>query len=418
MGKLCWVCYAGRMSEPTTPSDEGPTAAEPSLPLGDSGEAAVPAETPPEPTTVEPTTVEPAPVETPLPEPAEVAPPESSDLALPTTGDDSTAGGPSDGGPSDGDEIFAEAIAAETVAAAPPLGELPEPLPRRKIALPVTLFICTCASTFFVGLAEFTPRLIEEYLAGARPLGPALLSPANGLLYMVAVIGILLSHEMGHFVMTLLYRIPASLPFFIPVPIMPFGTMGAVIAMDGRKANRKEMFDMGLAGPLAGLVICVPVLVLGILAIDPKVAPTGTIELHNPLLIEWLHAWLRPAEPVPRFFALNQMNPLLMAGWVGMLITGLNMMPVSQLDGGHVIYALFGSTARKIARAFLIASIAYIIIEDRYIWAVMVILVTLIGVDHPPTADDTVPMGFWRRAIGYASLAIPVVCFPIRGIVM
>ena len=106
-----------------------------------------------------------------------------------------------------------------------------------------------------------------------------------------------------------------------------------------------------------------------------------------------------------------------MAGWVGLLITGLNMMPASQLDGGHVIYALFGRAARPIARGFLIAAIAYIIVSDRYIWAVMVILVTLIGIDHPPTADDTVPLGFWRRAIGYASLAIPVLCFPIRGIV-
>ena len=371
------------------PSDEGPASAEPPLPVG---EVAVPVETPLEPSADDPLPAEPS---------------------QPTALEESTPA--------------AEPIEAELVPEAAPLGELPQPLPRRRVALPVLLFICTCASTFFVGIYEFTP---QDFFSGKLPLGVALLDADKGLLYMASVIGILLSHEMGHFVMTLRYRIPASLPFFIPVPIMLLGTMGAVIAMDGRKANRKEMFDMGLAGPLAGLVVCLPILVLGILqlkadtaAADPIAIAAGQmerLELHNPLLIEWLLPRLDSAVsvPHPQFFTLSQMNPLLMAGWFGLLITGLNMMPASQLDGGHVLYALFGRYARLIARGFLIGAIAYIIIEDRYIWAVMVILVTLIGVDHPPTADDTVPLGFWRRAIGYASLAIPVLCFPIRGIVI
>ena len=100
-----------------------------------------------------------------------------------------------------------------------------------------------------------------------------------------------------------------------------------------------------------------------------------------------------------------------MAGWVGMLITGLNMLPISQLDGGHVIYGLFGRNARMVARTFLIAAILFVVIGEQYNWTVMLVLVILLGVDHPPTRDDDVPLGFWRSVIGLASLAIPILCF-------
>ena len=100
-----------------------------------------------------------------------------------------------------------------------------------------------------------------------------------------------------------------------------------------------------------------------------------------------------------------------MAGWVGMLITGLNMLPISQLDGGHVIYGLFGPKARIVARGFLVAAIGFVVIGDNYNWIVMLILVIILGVDHPPTRDDTVKLGLFRQAFGFVSLAIPVFCF-------
>ena len=100
-----------------------------------------------------------------------------------------------------------------------------------------------------------------------------------------------------------------------------------------------------------------------------------------------------------------------MAGWVGMLITGLNMLPISQLDGGHVIYGLFGRNARLVARTFLIAAILFVVLGEHYNWTLMLVLVILLGVDHPPTRDDNVPLGWWRTHPGLVSLAIPVLCF-------
>jgi membrane-associated protease RseP (regulator of RpoE activity) len=112
-----------------------------------------------------------------------------------------------------------------------------------------------------------------------------------------------------------------------------------------------------------------------------------------------------------QWVGLSQLNPLLMAGWVGMLITGLNMLPISQLDGGHVIYGLFGRKAHLVARTFLVSAIAAIIIFQQYNWSIMLILVILLGVDHPPTRDDNVPLGPVRRVVGALSLLIPVFCF-------
>jgi membrane-associated protease RseP (regulator of RpoE activity) len=192
--------------------------------------------------------------------------------------------------------------------------------------------------------------------------------------------------------------------------------MGAVIAMDGREANRRQMFDIGLAGPLAGLVVAIPVLCVGIMQGRPTVPLPGSLVTGVPLLAELLIRWLHPdaaanAEILVADGLTGAANPLYMAGWVGMLITGLNMMPISQLDGGHVLYALFRRRAHAIARAFLLAVIGWMIVADNYNWLLMVVVVTLLGTDHPPTADDEMALGRGRYLLGLLSLAIPVFCF-------
>jgi membrane-associated protease RseP (regulator of RpoE activity) len=214
---------------------------------------------------------------------------------------------------------------------------------------------------------------------------------------------------MGHFLMAVRYRIHASYPMFIPFPIF-IGTMGAVIAMDGRQADRRQLFDIGIAGPLAGLLVAIPVLCLGVLNATPVAAGPETHVVGSPLMVELLIRWLRPDAPVSA--VINPAgNPFYMAGWVGMLITGLNMMPISQLDGGHVIYSLFRRRAHYLARTFLLTAMAYMIASENYTWSLMVVIVTFLGVDHPPTADDRVPLGRGRYLLGLASLAIPVLCF-------
>jgi membrane-associated protease RseP (regulator of RpoE activity) len=274
--------------------------------------------------------------------------------------------------------------------------------PQRRVAMPAFLFIATCFTTFLAGATNWLPF--------ASVTNPEVIQRnwQQGLIYMAAVIGILLTHEMGHFLQAVRYHVPASYPFFIPMPGMLMGTMGAVIGMENSQANRKQLFDIGISGPLAGLVVALPIIIWGILAFDPQPPdPVPTPHLNSPLLITLLVNWLRPELAPAELFR----NPLLMAGWVGMLITGLNMMPVSQLDGGHVIYGLFGKKAHLIARAFVCAVIGAMLYFDNYNWMLMFILVLFIGIDHPPTHDDNVKLGPLRTIIGLLSLAIPIFCF-------
>lgn len=281
----------------------------------------------------------------------------------------------------------------------------PAPRRRRRWKLPVVLFLLTCLSTFWAGAAgDYVLAIFGGLPAIAHVLANTW---QDGLIYMATVLAILLAHEMGHFILTLRHGIAASYPLFIPMPLTPIGTMGAVIAMQGSQADRKQLFDIGIAGPLAGLVVAVPVVCYGILHAPAKLAPT-VITYHNPLGMELLIAWLRP-DVGPHGV---QMTPMLMAGWVGLLVTGLNMLPVSQLDGGHVAYALLGRRAHMVARALVAGAVIYVVVAGNYGWILMLILVMLIGVAHPPTRDDRVPLGRVRQVVGYASLVIPVLCFP------
>jgi len=282
--------------------------------------------------------------------------------------------------------------------------DLPEPRSRR-IFLPVFLFLATCGSTFFAGSLHWNPAI---YLENGQARSLLSSNWQQGLIYMAAVVGILLTHEMGHFLQAIRYQVPASLPYFIPVPILMTGTMGAVIGMEGSRADRKQLFDIGISGPWAGLIAALPIIWFGIKSAT-VVPPTAEIQLGDPLIFKLLAGWLRP--DIPAGALLDKNNPLLMAGWVGMLITGLNMLPVSQLDGGHVIYGLFGRNARLVARCFLVTAILFVVFGENYNWTVMLVLVILLGVDHPPTRDDNVPLGFWRTVFGLISLGIPVLCF-------
>ena len=234
-----------------------------------------------------------------------------------------------------------------------------------------------------------------------------------GAIYMVAVLLILFVHEMGHFVATVIYKVPASYPFFLPFPLNPIGTLGAVIGMQGYVANRKQIFDIGIAGPLAGLVIAVPVAWLGVSQLDLTAQPYGGIGFRLPLVMHWF----AESSQVPGYAAgkavwLNQLNPMFVAGWVGMLITGLNMMPVGQLDGGHVTYSLFGKMAHLIARVTLAFAIAFMVYHQSFVLVLMVVLLLLVGTDHPPTRDDRVKIGPFRWVLGVTSLVIPILCFP------
>lgn len=299
--------------------------------------------------------------------------------------------------------------------------EPPREFRKRRTVLPILLFVATCLSTFWVGCTEWEPTH-HRYLGTYEAMWQTVMANwRTGLQYMVAVLAILLTHEMGHFIQTVKYGIAASYPMCIPIPFNPIGTMGAVIGMDGMRADRKQIFDIGIAGPLAGLVVAVPVLWWGIgdLQLGGPKKP-DELMLYLPVIGSWMLDYLQPQWAGTRWIPLSQVNPYFMAGWVGMLITGLNMLPVSQLDGGHTIYALFLDKAHTIAKFFTSFSIFYIVInlEHAVMWTPMLVLVILMGIHHPKTANDSVEIDEVRWWIGIASLSIPVLCFPILGFTM
>ena len=291
--------------------------------------------------------------------------------------------------------------------------------PRRRRLVPLVLFLATCFFTYAAGTYHWLPLAFGQQFDETRgeywdfhtTWHQLAANWQDGLTYSACVMAILLAHEMGHFLMTVRYRIPASYPIFLPMPLMVTGTMGAVIGMEGYRANRRQLFDIGIAGPLAGLVLVVPMVWIGIKIATPFNPAAGQIEFGAPLMVKLLAGWLRP----DLNGATPALNPVYMAGWVGMFVTGLNMMPVSQLDGGHVIYAIFLKRGHWIARAFLMSAIAFVVFTGQYSWTLMVVIVTLIGVDHPPTADDKMSLGVGRTILGLCSLVIPILCFtPFR----
>lgn len=294
----------------------------------------------------------------------------------------------------------------------------PEPLPPssaarsrppRSIRLQVLLLLLTAATTFAAGAVGWQPILlgVDDALAGAVGL-----HWQRGLAYMVAVMAVLGAHEAGHVVAARIHRIPATLPYFIPMPVLLTGTLGAVIGMEGSRANRRQLFDIALAGPVAGLVVAVPMLVLGM----RQGTPAAVNPFALPLLAQWLLGMVRPDLPPAATIAPNA---LFMAGWVGLLITGLNMIPISQLDGGHVAHAILGRRGDWLARGMLLAAMAAVIVSGQYNWVAMLVVVTLIGVDHPPVRDDENSPGPVRSVLGWCAFLIPVVTFmpePLAGL--
>jgi membrane-associated protease RseP (regulator of RpoE activity) len=220
--------------------------------------------------------------------------------------------------------------------------------------------------------------------------------------------------------MTVVYRVRATLPLVIPFPFSPLGTLGAVIAMEPGKANRKQIFDIGIAGPLAGLVVALPVLWVGIMQLDLSPPPAGQLAIKPPLLMDWWLQWQHPTTwPAAHGeIWMSQCNAWLFSGWMGLFFTGLNMFPVGQLDGGHITYTLLGRTAHWLARGLMVLAFAYMAYTGNTLLLLMALLVVLMGTDHPPTADDSVPLGLGRTILGWLSLILPIVCLTPEALVL
>jgi membrane-associated protease RseP (regulator of RpoE activity) len=274
------------------------------------------------------------------------------------------------------------------------------------------LFLLTLVSVFLVGAGGVRVAVVPG-------VGHVLaLDWREGLLLVGGLMGILLAHEMGHYLACRYYRVDATLPHFIPAPWIPVsglsvwlplsfvGTFGAFIRIRSPIPTRRALFDIGVAGPLAGFAVCLPVLWLGIL--EARVVPPTPdgIPLGDPLLFQLVTRLVHGAVPDGMTLTLG---PLGLAAWFGLFVTALNLMPIGQLDGGHVAYALFRERARLISRVGSWATVALLVLTPS--WILWTILVRVLGRRHPPTLDDEAPVGRGRYVIGAFALVVFVLCF-------
>lgn len=235
----------------------------------------------------------------------------------------------------------------------------------------------------------------------------------GGLGYSVSIMTILFAHEMGHYLMCRKYKIKATLPFFLPFPfreLNPFGTLGAVIRIGERLPTRKSIFDIGVAGPLSGLIFTVPVLIIGLKlstivetnSIDPTI-----FRLGESLLFAQLSEFI--LGHIPEGYEI-MLHPVAYAGWVGLFVTALNLLPVGQLDGGHVLYALFGKRSDLIFKVVL--SIFAIFSAIWYPgWFLFIILIIWFGYRHPPALYGGEKLDTKRKIIGYITFVIFILSF-------
>jgi membrane-associated protease RseP (regulator of RpoE activity) len=253
-----------------------------------------------------------------------------------------------------------------------------------------------------------------------------LFNPGEGLALVGGLLSILVAHEMGHYLACRHYGVDATLPQFIPSPWFPVlgwtmwqpismvGTFGAFIRIRGPIPHRRALFDIGVAGPLAGFVVCLPVLWLGIsTATVQSLAPdAGGLFFGEPLAFQWVARLVHGAIPDDKTLVIGQLG---LAAWFGLFVTALNLMPIGQLDGGHLTYALLRRRARLISRVGSWVCVGLVYFSPS--WILWALLVRVLGRRHPPTLDDEAPVGRGRVWVGLLSLAVLVVCFVPNPIV-
>ncbi len=298
-----------------------------------------------------------------------------------------------------------------------------------RTATHVVLFLLTVLSTLFVGAMYSSAA--ETATSVWDLVRPATL--IQGWPFALALLSILTAHEFGHYFAARYHKVAVTLPFFIPMPF-GFGTLGAFIQLREPVRDRRILFDIGVAGPLAGLVLAVPLFFLGLATAHTEVisSTTGATFFGNSLFTLGAQflvfgKWLPNAagEDVV-------VNQVLLAGWIGLLVTALNLLPVGQLDGGHTVFAMFGEKARTvnlIAVGLLAASavaglgavqqiapwLAPVGYTGWFIWLILIFFV--IGPFHPPALDDVTELDGKRRALGFVMILIFVLTFlpaPLR----
>lgn len=288
------------------------------------------------------------------------------------------------------------------------------------------LFAVTILSTLFAGMF-YSANIVEAETS----VGFLLRNIWRGWPFALSLLSILTAHEFGHYFAARYHKVAVTLPFFIPMPLTPIGTLGAFIQLKEPIADRRKLFDVGVAGPLAGLAVAIPLLFIGLatadLAVPIRVPDSGGFSVGNSLFY-WLtkYATFGRALPDPITGETIALNQVTFAAWIGLLVTALNLLPIGQLDGGHTVFALFGQRARvvniitAVIMAFfgiagleavqqLIPALSRVGYSGWFIWLGLIFFI--IGPFHPPALDDVTTLDRGRRWVGYAMIAIFVLTF-------
>lgn len=256
----------------------------------------------------------------------------------------------------------------------------------------------------------FTTMVMGSLMFGVNPLD----NPGDiirGLPFTLAIMGVLGAHEMGHYLVAKRHGMRTSLPYFIPVPLPPIGTMGAVIKHKGPIPNRKALFDVGVAGPLIGLIASIAVTIIGILQ-PPLDIPVSkeAILFQLPPLFEII-TWFIPIQ------ADKPLHPVAFAGWVGMLVTALNLLPAGQLDGGHVLRSMLGERFSRISKAMpfvlivLWLFVTFVLKENGSIWLFWGLFLSLFAsAGHPMPLDDELRLDGKRFLLGIFTFLMGGLC--------
>lgn len=281
----------------------------------------------------------------------------------------------------------------------------------------VGMFLATVLSTLFVGAVGWYYIPLAELTA--NPLAALEAWP-----FTAAVLGVLMTHELGHYVMGRYHEVDVSLPYVIPF-FLPFGTMGAIIRMRSQMPDREALFDIGVAGPLAGLlatvIVTVAGLLLGPMQVPPGTVSTGTqvIVFNNPPLLDLIAAVL--GQPTGYDSTTQVAHPVIMGGWIGMFFTLLNLLPVGQLDGGHILRAIAGERQETIAALVpvglfgLAGYLHYVrglgLNESVGLWAVWGVFAMFIAYRGPARPIDDSELDTRRVAVGVMTFALGLLCF-------
>jgi membrane-associated protease RseP (regulator of RpoE activity) len=287
---------------------------------------------------------------------------------------------------------------------------LPRPKFQDRRWLHALLLLLTVVSTTWVGMGHYE-SYATDFGVRALDLGWAQLA-VRGLWYSATILGILGCHELGHYLACRYYDVDASLPFFLPVPLVMTGTLGAFIRIREPIPSKRTLFDIGIAGPIAGFVIAVPALFIGLSLSRVVVFPPDLagVSLGEPLLFK-AASYLMYGHTADGY-TIN-LHPIAFAAWFGMLATSLNLFPIGQLDGGHISYAVLGRKSSYVTLVMVGCAVVLTIFSRSWlVWTVlMIVMLWRFGPHHPRTVDEDVPLDRRRMLVALFAVVMFILCF-------